>query len=169
MSRRTHDGFYHAGYPYFVDCLAEFLLCLGELVGRSLDAEFFGGQTAYALAVHGQTCRACRRRHIVSLFFKFHKHISRDCFHVGNDMVGFLLFNNFAQCGAVKHIEHIAAVCYLHGRGIGIFVAGYHLHAIALQFNRHFLAELSASQQHRFFAYRCHHRTYLYHFVCDFD
>ena len=123
----------------------------------SLHAKFLGGKTAYALAVHCEPCGTCGRGHVISLFFKLAQCVGRDCLDLGDDMVGSLQFDDFAESLPVKHIEHMAAMGYLHGGRIGITVTGYHLHTVALQFNRHFLTEFSTPEQQRFACYRGHY------------
>ena len=65
-------------------------------------------------------------------------------------MVGAFLFYYAPQLFSVKHVEHMAAVGYLHGRSSGIFVACNHFNAIALQFYCHFLAQFSTAEQEGF-------------------
>ncbi len=55
-------------------------------------------------------------------------------------MVGAFEFDDSAQLGSVKHIEHMAAVGHLHGRSVGVAVAGDYLDAIAHEFDSDFLA-----------------------------
>ncbi len=47
---------------------------------------------------------------------------------------------------AVEHVEHIAAVCSLHGGGVGIFVARHDFNAETLELDGHFFAELAAAR-----------------------
>ena len=49
--------------------------------------------------------------------------------------------------GAVEHVDHVAAMRDLHRRRIRVAIGGDHLHAEALQFDRHFLAQLAGAQQ----------------------
>ncbi len=77
---------------------------------------------------------------MISLLFEFYEGRGSDRFHLGYYMVGFLQFYDTAEFIAVEHVEHIAAMSYLHGRGIGIFVACYHFYAVTLQFYGHFFA-----------------------------
>ena len=72
-----------------------------------------------------------------------------DRLDLGHDQVRALACDQRAHGGAVEHVEHVAAVRDLHRRCVGIAVGGDHFHAEALQFDRHFLAQLArAEQQH---------------------
>ena len=54
----------------------------------------------------------------------------------------------------------------LHGRGIGIFVAGYNLDAVALEFDSNFFAEFAAAKQQGFLTRRGHDGTNFCHSNC---
>lgn len=45
--------------------------------------------------------------------------------------------------GRVQHVQHMAAVRNLHGRGIGVTVGGDHFHPETLQLDGHFLAQFT--------------------------
>ena len=51
------------------------------------------------------------------------------------------------QRGAIQHVDHVAAVRNLHGRGIGIAINGDHFNAQALQFDDDFFTQLAAATQ----------------------
>ncbi len=88
---------------------------------------------------------------------------SGDGLDFGYDVVRLLQLDDFAQFVAVEHIEYVGAVCHLHGRGVGIFVAGHYLHAQALEFDCYFFAELSAAEQKSLATHRGHDRSYFCH------
>ena len=60
-------------------------------------------QLADALAVHGEECGIGGRNYIVTLLLKFNQLRSGYCLYLRNDHIRFLLFNNLAQTGSVKH------------------------------------------------------------------
>jgi hypothetical protein len=65
-----------------------------------------------------------------------------DGFDFRHDQVRLFLFDQAAQNGAVQHVDHMAAVCDLHGGCIGVAIHCHHLHRVALQFDRDLFAEL---------------------------
>ena len=59
----------------------------------------------------------------------------------------FLRFDHRTQGGTVEHVDDMAAVRHLHGGRVGIAIHGNHFNAQALQFDYHFLAQLTAATQ----------------------
>ena len=164
VTRRTHDGFHHAGNADFFHSLLEFLVGRGEAVGRSLHAKFLGCKAAYAFAVHGEPCRCGGGGHVVALFLKFHEGRGGYRLNLGNDMVGFLAFYHFAQCLAVEHVQHIVAVGHLHGGCVGITVACHYLHIITLKLYCHFFTKFATAKKQSLPARAGHNRSYFSHF-----
>ena len=65
-------------------------------------------------------------------------------------MIGAFSLNDACKLLGVEHIENIVAMSHLHSGCAGIFIAGYHFHAVALQFDCHFFAKFAASEQQGF-------------------
>ena len=103
VARRTHDGFYHAGHAYLGYGSVELFTCRGKAVRRGFQAQLLGGEAAYAFAVHGKEGGFGRGGYVISLFFEFNEGRSGDGLHLGNDVVGFFFFDDFAQFGTVEH------------------------------------------------------------------
>ncbi len=112
----------------------------GEAIGRRLDAQFLGGEAADPLAIHGQQGCCGRRGHVKALFFKLYELGSGYGFHLGDDMVRLLLENHLAQGLGIGHVKHSRAIGHLHGRRVGIFIAGNDFYAKALQLKGYFFA-----------------------------
>ncbi|MNT59512.1 hypothetical protein D3C72_1970310 [compost metagenome] len=58
-----------------------------------------------------------------------------------------LQLDHCTQGRAIEHIEHMAAMRHLHRRGIGVAIHGDHLDAEVLQFDHHFLAQLTRTTE----------------------
>ena len=164
MARRAHDGLHHAGDAYLLHGLVEFLACGGESIGRGLDAEFLMGEAADSFTVHRKPRGASRGGHVVALFLEFHKGGCGDSLDLGDDMVGLLKLHDAAELIAVEHVEDVAAVGHLHRGSTRILVAGHYLHAEALELESHFLAEFSATEEHRLAPLRSLNTSNLCHF-----
>ena len=150
LAGAAHDRLDHAGQANLVDRRAEFLLGLGEDVGRGLQAEVLGGQPADALAVHRQPGRARGRHDGKTLVLQLDQGFGGDGFDLGDEQVGFLHLDQPAQGLAVEHGDDMAAVRHLHGGRVGVAVDGDHLDAKALQFDDDLLAEFPGAEEHGF-------------------
>jgi hypothetical protein len=149
LAGRTHDRLDHAGVTDGFHRRGVVLEGVGEMVGRSGQAQLLGGQATDALAVHGQLCGACGGHHVEALGLQLDQGGGGDGLDLGHDEMRLLGLDHRTQGGAVEHVDHVAAVRHLHGRGVGVTVHAYHLAAQALQLDHHFLAELAAAaQQH---------------------
>ena len=147
MARGTHYGLHYHRKSYFFNRGLELLICRGKTVGRCGQPEFFCGEAAYAFAVHGKEGRTCGRCHVVAFFLQFYEGRSGYGLDFWDDVVGLLLFYNLTEGFAVEHIEHIRAVCYLHGGCVGVLIAGDDFNAEALQFDCDFFAELATAEE----------------------
>ena len=143
----THDGLDDAGDADRLDGGAEFLIRIGKTVGRRGQAEFFGGQAADAFPVHGQQCGFRRGDYVVAFFFQLDQGRGGDGFHFRDDEIRLFLFNDLAEQGSVQHVDDMAAMGHLHGRGIGITVYGNHFDAIALEFDDDFFSEFAGAEK----------------------
>ncbi|MNE66854.1 hypothetical protein D3C80_1624320 [compost metagenome] len=62
----------------------------------------------------------------MSLLLQLNQHAGGDGFDLRHDVIGTFLFNQGFQCVAVQHIDDVAAVRHVHGRGVRITVYGNH-------------------------------------------
>ena len=133
VTRRAHNGLHHTRHAYLFHGSFELLAGRGKPIGRGGQTQLLGSQTAYAFTVHRQVSGRSRRGNRVALFLESHQRIGSNSLYLGNNVIGAFLLNHFAQFLTVEHRQHVAAMSYLHGRSIGIFIQRNHLYTIALQ------------------------------------
>ena len=98
-------------------------------IRRGRQAQFFGSQTAYALAVHGQLHGFNGRDHggHASRFYVCQGgSIQRLDFR--HDKVRLFFGNQGSQRGIVCHVYGVSTVRHLLAGGIVVTVNGYHFH-----------------------------------------
>ncbi len=147
LARRAHHRLDHTREAEVFDGLAVVFEGVGKVVRRGWQVQLLGGQAADALAVHGQLRGACGRHHGKAFGFQLHQGGGGDGFDFRHDVVRLLGLDHCAQGGAIEHVDHVAAVRHLHGRGIGVTVHGNHFNAQALQLDHHFLAQFATATQ----------------------
>ncbi len=150
VSAGAHHGLHNAGEAYLGYGCVKLLAGGCETVGRCGEAELFGREAADSFTIHGKESSAGCWSNVVALFLELHEHRGGNRLNFGYDMVGVLEFYHPSQSFGVEHIDHMAAVGYLHGGGAGVAVYGYHFNAQALELDSHFFAELAAAEQEGF-------------------
>ena len=135
MARRAHDRLYDARSADFLYCSVKLLPGSGKTIVGCRQAELLMCKLADALSVHRKESRVGRRNHVISLLLQLYESRSSDSFHLWNDHVRLLLFDDLAELGSVKHGEHVTAMSDLHGRSILITIEGDDLYTITLQFD----------------------------------
>ncbi|OMP13167.1 hypothetical protein COLO4_02163 [Corchorus olitorius] len=149
LARGTHDRLDHAGIAQRLGGGGIVFVGVGEMIGRGGQAQFLGGEATDAFAIHGQLGGAGGGHHGVALAFQLHQGGGGDGFDFRHDEVRLLALDHCAQGGTVEHVDDVAAVGDLHGRGIGVAIHGDDLDAQALQFDDDFLAQFAgAAEQH---------------------
>jgi len=98
-------------------------------------------------SIHRQPRGARGGDHVQAFAFHLHQGGRVDRLDLRHHQVGMLGLDHAAQRGAVQHVDHVAAVRHLHRRRVGVTVHRDHFHRIALQLDRHLLAELAGTQQ----------------------
>ena len=91
-----HDRLDDAGQADGLERLVEFLASLGKAVGRGRQPELLGGQTADALAVHGEVGGARGRDDGVALGLELHQGVGGDGLDLRDDEVRLLLLDHSA-------------------------------------------------------------------------
>ena len=140
VTRRAHNWFHHAGNANGCHRKFKFFFAGSKTIRRAGNAQLFGCQPANAFAVHGQKSSFGSRNYIKALLFQFYQSIGSNGFNLGNDIVRFFGFNNFAKLLAIKHRKHVRPMCHLHSRCVGIFVQRHYLDTITLQFDSNFFS-----------------------------
>ncbi|MNK56792.1 hypothetical protein D3C87_758390 [compost metagenome] len=149
LARGRHDRLDEAGEAYGLGARRQFLGRAGEGVGTGRQTQLFGGQTADALAVHGQLGGAGGRDDAgQTRRLDGRQGVGGDGLDLRHDDVRGLGHDQAVQHLGVGHRNDVAAVRHLHGRGVGIAVDGDHLGAQALQLDGHLLAQLARAEQH---------------------
>jgi hypothetical protein len=120
---------------------------VGEPVRRGRQTQLFGRQATDTLAVHGQLRGTRAGDHGKTLALQLDQRRRGNRLDLGHDVMRLLQLDHRTQGRAIEHIDHMAAVRHLHRRGIGIAIHGDHLDAEALQFDHHFLAQLTRTAE----------------------
>ena len=76
------------------------------------------------------------------------QHVGGDRLDLRHDDVRLFLFDQRAQCRAVRHVDDMGAMRDLMSRRIGVTIHRDGFHAEALQRDDDFLAQLAAAEQH---------------------
>ena len=118
------------------------------MIGGGGQAQFLCCQTADPLTVHGQLRCPGSGYNRDPFLLQLDQFIGGNGFDLRYDQGRLFLLNQLAQGLAIKHIDNMAAVSYLHGRGIGVAIHGDHFTAIADQLNGHFATQFAGAQQH---------------------
>ncbi|MNI16134.1 hypothetical protein D3C73_694590 [compost metagenome] len=148
LARGRHHRLDHARQADRGHGVAVLGLGIDEAVRRGRQAQGLGGQAADALTVHGQARRARSRDHPQALLlFQLHQGLGVDRLDLRHHQVRLLLRDQLAQGHRIQHVDHVRAVCHLHGRGIAVTVGGNHFHAQPLQLDGHLLAKFARAQQ----------------------
>ena len=92
LAGRTHDGLDHARQADLGDGGIKFCAAGGKSVGRGFQAEFFGGEAADALAVHGQARGARGGNDVVALAFQLDQGVGGDGLDLGHYIMWAALF-----------------------------------------------------------------------------
>jgi len=152
FARGAHHRFDDAGVAGGrIDRGLQFLQRITEHIRAGGQAQGFGGQAAYAFAVHRQARGTRRGDHThraggLELF----EHGRGNRFDLGHDQVGFFFFNQCLELGRVAHGDGARMMGYLLARRVLITVGGNRFHTQALQRDQHLLAQLAGAEQHDF-------------------
>lgn len=147
LARRTHHRLDHARKAQVLDGLTVVFEGVGEVVRRGRQVQLFGGQATDAFTVHGQRRGAGGRNDGKAFGLQLDQGRGSDGFDFRHDKVRLLRLDDRTQRGSVEHVDHMATVRHLHGRRVGVAIHGNHFNAQALQFDHHFLAQLTAATQ----------------------
>ncbi|MNT68871.1 hypothetical protein D3C71_2001300 [compost metagenome] len=82
------------------------------------------------------------------LLLQFNQHAGGDSFDLRHDVIRTFLFNHGFQRVAVQHVNNVAAMGDVHGRGIGVTIYGNHFQPQTLAFDGNFFTQLAGAEQH---------------------
>ena len=144
LAAARHDRLHHARQSNPFDGRQKFLLRCGKFKGRRAQPQLLRRQPPDAFAIHCKL-RSPRSGDDFRQPFRLNRcqRIRRNRLHLRHHKMRFFLLDHRPQCIAIKHRYHMRAIRHLHRWRVGVGVHCNHFHAVALQLDDHFLAQLA--------------------------
>ena len=143
----THHRLDHERVADRLGRVAVLRLVVAKAIARGGQLQLLGGQPADAFAVHREPGGARGGDHPQALLLQRDQGGRVDGLDLRHHQVGLLLLDQRAQRVAVEHVDDVAAMRHLHRRRVRVAIHRDHLHRIALQLDRHLLAQFPGAQQ----------------------
>ena len=82
--------------------------------------------------------------------FQFDEGVCGDGFDLWDNEIGLFEFDDLTEGGPIQHGQNVAAVSYLHGRGIGVTIRSDDFDPEPLQLDDDFFAEFAGTEHEDF-------------------